>query len=316
MKKIIVIVIIAAIAGGAGFAWMKKKNAAAPMRFIQPEQGTIAVELRETGTVSPRNRLEIKPPISGRIEQILVVEGQTIKKGEIIAWMSSTDRAALLDAARSKGEEELKKWEDTYKQTAIIAPLDGFIIARKKEPGQTVGTADDIVVMADTLIIESAMDETDLRYIHLEMNVALTLDAYPDMRFEGVVEHIAYESEVMNNVTIYKVKIRPLKAPRNFRAGMTATIDIEANRKDNALLLPPEALLTRDDGKYVMVKNGEEQPTPRKVEVGITTSRKAEILSGITLEDMVGVAGKSRKRDRQAQGQTRMVGFPGMGGRR
>jgi macrolide-specific efflux system membrane fusion protein len=51
----------------------------------------------------PQNRLEIKPPIAGRAEEVLVNEGELVKAGQIIAWMSSTDRAALLDAARAQG---------------------------------------------------------------------------------------------------------------------------------------------------------------------------------------------------------------------
>ncbi|MDR0617549.1 MAG: biotin/lipoyl-binding protein [Endomicrobium sp.] len=102
------------------------------------------VEFRETGAVNPRNRLEIKPPFAGRIEQILVNEGDTIKKGQIIIWMSSSERATMIDAARAIGDEEYARWQDIYKPTPIVAPMSGFIIYRQKEPGQTVTAADAI----------------------------------------------------------------------------------------------------------------------------------------------------------------------------
>ena len=98
-------------------------------------RGSIKAQIPSTGIVEPRNRLEIKPPVAGRIDKVLVTEGQKVKKGEVLAWMSSSDRAALLDAARSKGEEELKHWEDVYKPAPIVAPLNGFIIQRAVEPG-------------------------------------------------------------------------------------------------------------------------------------------------------------------------------------
>ena len=84
---------------------------------ITPGRGNIEVLITTTGTVQPQNRLEMKPPISGRIEEILVREGSNVKKGEVVAWMSSTERAALIDAARSKGGETLQYWEDAYKPT-------------------------------------------------------------------------------------------------------------------------------------------------------------------------------------------------------
>ena len=68
-------------------------------------RGGLQVSILATGAVSPENRLEIKPPIAGRVEQVLVEEGQMVKKGDILAWMSSTERAAVLDAARAQGEK-------------------------------------------------------------------------------------------------------------------------------------------------------------------------------------------------------------------
>ncbi|MCS7227541.1 MAG: efflux RND transporter periplasmic adaptor subunit, partial [Endomicrobia bacterium] len=177
---------------------------------IKVIRGDIVSTFRINGSIEPRNRLPIKPQIAGRIEEILVEEGQKVKKGEIIAWLSSTERAALLDIAKTQGEQEYQKWQEVYRPTPVIAPLDGFIIVRSKEPGQTVSTNDNIVVMADELIVKANIDETDLRYVKLNQPVEVSLDAYPEVRFTGIVEHIAYESTVVNNVTVYEIKIRPL----------------------------------------------------------------------------------------------------------
>jgi macrolide-specific efflux system membrane fusion protein len=314
MKKIIIIGIIAVIAV-TGIAMARKKSGAVSYQELKPYRGPIAVEFRETGSVSPRNRLEIKPPINGRIEDVLVVEGQKVKKGEIIAWISSTDRAALLDAARSKGPDEVKRWEDIYKPTPIIAPLDGFIISRTKEPGQTVGTADNIVVMADKLIIEATVDETDLRYIKLGQKVNLFLDAYPDMKLRGTVEHIAYESQVVNNVTVYTVKIRPDNVPNNFRAGMTATIEVQADSRENALLLPFDAVIDKNGSKTVLVKAEKEKPKTRTIDTGISNGKMIEITSGLRDTDTVLIAARG-KRDRKASQGRMPGGIPGMGGGR
>ena len=72
------------------------------IKEINPVYGSIQTFISTTGVVQPQNRLEIKPPISGRIEEIKVKEGEKVIVGQILAWMSSTERAALLDTARSQ----------------------------------------------------------------------------------------------------------------------------------------------------------------------------------------------------------------------
>ena len=90
------------------FVHLKKSGSRANIKtdVINPSTGDVGVTVVTTGIVEPRNRLEIKPSISGRIEEILVNEGELIKKGDVLARMSSTERATLIDAARSQGEED------------------------------------------------------------------------------------------------------------------------------------------------------------------------------------------------------------------
>ena len=310
MKKWIIILIVV-IAAVSVYAFIGKKSAKkAPLRTINPKVGDISIEFRITGSVAPRNRLEIKPQVSGRIEDILVNEGQNVKKGEILAWMSSSDRASLLDAVRTKGAEEMKKWEDIYNPTPIISPLDGFIIDRSKEPGQSVTMSDVMLVMADTLIISANVDETDLRYLFIGQNVKIFLDAYPDQSFTGIVEHIAYESQVINNVTVYELKILPKNAPNAFRAGMTATIEVTANKRNKTMLLPVAAVTEKGDSFFVTLKNGE-KTEQRKVATGISNGKKVEIKSGITLEDDIVVSEKTYAKELATQSGQRGMRGPG-----
>ncbi|MDR2191886.1 MAG: efflux RND transporter periplasmic adaptor subunit [Endomicrobium sp.] len=283
MKKIVIILIFLVIASGAAFFIFKPKGQTVDKeaRLVKRD---LQVEFRETGSVSPRNRLEIKPPFAGRIEEIFVVEGDTIKKGQIIANMSSSERAAMLDAARAMGDEEYVRWQNIYKATPIVAPMNGFIILRQKEPGQTVTSSDAILVMADDLIVESQVDETDLRFIKIGEKLKMYLDAYPDEFFDGIIEHISYESTVVSNVTVYTIRIKPLKKPLVFRAGMTATITITAQSKKDALSLPNNFISERAGKKTAVVKtlkSGKAVFETRTVDAGITDGRFTEIISGV-----------------------------------
>ncbi|AKL98510.1 efflux RND transporter periplasmic adaptor subunit [Endomicrobium proavitum] len=286
MKKILIILAVLIVAGVAAY-FVFKPAVNAIDKETKLTQRNLSVEFRETGSVSPRNRLEIKPPFGGRIEEILVNEGDNVKKGQILAWMSSSERAAMIDAARAQGQKEYEKWSTIYKPTPVVSPMSGFIILRQKEPGQTVTASEAILVMADDLIVQSNVDETDLRYIKVGGKLKMYLDAYPDEIFDGVVEHISYESTVVSNVTVYMIKIRPVKKPQVFRAGMTATITITAESKENAWSVPNNFITDRNGKKFVNVKKDKNIIESREVQTGITDGRYTEIVSGITQDDTI-----------------------------
>jgi len=260
---------------------------AEPLKTVKVKVGSIKAEIASTGVVEPRNRLEIKPPIAGRVDRVLVKEGQSVKKGRILAWMSSTDRAALLDAARAKGAEEVKKWEDVYKPTPIVAPLNGFIIQRAVEPGQSVTINDPILVMADYLIVKAQVDETDIGSIRVGQQVNIMLDAYQGKNISGRVEHIAYESQTINNVTIYEVDIVPRKVPAFFRAGMSATVNFVLSAKSNILILPLHAVKKISDKSYIFVKAKDDKPKEQQIKTGLENTLNIEVVSGLNEGDEV-----------------------------
>lgn len=263
------------------------------IKEISPTLGSISTVISTTGTVLPKNRLEIKPPVNGRVESVLVKEGQYVKAGQILAWMSSTERAALLDAARGQGKEQLEYWEQAYKPIALLASIDAEVIVATTQPGQTVTTADAVIVLSDHLIARAQVDETDIGKVMLGQKAVIIIDAYPDDKINSVVEHIYYESKTINNVTIYEVDLVPEMVPAFFRSGMNATIDFIEKSKDNALLLPLEAVYKDKDGDFVLLKKESlAQEVRQPVELGISDDKNVEILSGINSKDVVVVKNK------------------------
>lgn len=251
------------------------------------EKRDIEVSILATGTVQPENRLEIKAPIPGRIEEVLVSEGQQISKGNILAWMSSTDRAALIDSARSQGPDELKKWQDIYRPTPIIAPLPGMIIRRSIEPGQTITTADAILVMSNRLTVQAQVDETDLAKIKLKQRAEIILDAYPNLKILAIVDQIAFEAKTVNNVTTYTVDVLPDQTPEQMRSGMTANVNFLTDKRESVLSVPNEFLIGVSGSSRVLVKTKNGAPQEKEISTGITNGKYTEVISGLTLEDIV-----------------------------
>ncbi len=258
-------------------------------REIKPVMGTIKNVVTSTATVQPQNRLEIKPPINGRVDKIAVKEGEIVKAGQILAWMSSTERAALLDAARASGPEEVKYWEEAYKPTPLISPIDGEVIVSTVESGQTVTSSEAVVVLSDHLIVQAQVDETDIGGLRAGQEAMIGLDAYPKIKVTGRVNHIYYESTVVNNVTVYYVDILPDSVPEVFRSGMSATVDIIEKTKKDALLVPLEAVKRNAEGvPYVLLSQGNGRPPlERKIDTGISDEKNVEVVSGLSERDTI-----------------------------
>ncbi len=290
MKNKIWIILIVILSMSAFFIYKGSGDSSKGEVFqqIKPFVGNIKKIVSTTGTVSPQNRLEIKSPISGRIEQILVKEGQSVHAGDTLVLMSSTERAALLDAARSKGEEEVAYWQEVYKAAPLIAPIDGEVIVRSVEPGQTVTTSDAVIVLSDRLIIQADVDETDIGAIHVGQKAMIGLDAYPDISIKAEVDHISYESELVNNVNIYSVEIVLENIPDVIRSGMSANVEIVTVEKQDVLILPILAVKEEDGQKFVTIKNKNSKGRKEVlVQVGLQNDDSCEIMSGLSDKDIV-----------------------------
>ena len=288
-KKVKIISTISAvvvIVVGFGI-WKNKSSSKIKYKEYEVTRGNLRTTILATGTVQPENRLEIKAPVAGRIDTVLSQEGDHVKKGQVLAWMSSTDRAALLDAARARGPEELQRWEELYKAMPIIAPLPGTIILRNVEPGQTITGTDAIFAMSDRLTVKAQVDETDIANIKLHQKAEIILDAYPGKSISAVVDQIAFEAKTVNNVTTYVIDVLPAKPPEYLRSGMTANVKFEQKERENVVLVASEALTVSDGKTKALVKVDGDKPEEREIQVGLSDGKQTEVVSGLDAGEIV-----------------------------
>lgn len=286
-KKYLIIALIVLLISGIGF-YSYKKNQKPKITYSEykVETGDIAISILSTGTVKPKNRLEIKAPVAGRIEQVLIKEGSVVRKGQILAWMSSTERAAMLDAARAKGADEYKKWSELYLATPVLAPINGTIILKSVEPGQTFTNADAIFTMSDVLTVQALVDETDIAQIKINSSASIILDAYPKSPIAAHVDKLAFDSTTTNNVTTYAIEVRPDQTPDFMRSGMTANVTFSVQSKKGILVIPSEALKVVD-GKSLVLTKGEKGPIEVSITTGISDGKKTEVLEGLSANDTI-----------------------------
>jgi macrolide-specific efflux system membrane fusion protein len=289
-KKILISLITLIITLVTWYAAPKKKGNSDNSRRQQHEAAREPIEktVEATGSIIANNRVEVKPPIAGRIEKLLVEEGAAVKAGQIIAWMSSLDRAAILDAALAQGPEELKKWETSYKATPIIAPLSGKVILRNVVVGETVSASNVLFALADELVVLAQVDESEIGRINVGMPVRIVLDSYPEEKLTGKVFRIKHEGVNTSNVITYGARVQLDKVPSFVRSQMTATVSFVVSRKDDAIVIPATAIVeTASGGKQVLVPGEGGKPVTRDVVTGIEGPDKVEIVAGLSAGDKV-----------------------------
>lgn len=287
MKRVMIVVVVlaaAAVAAWIGKTRTKGSGAQERGRAVRAQIETLEETVDAAGSVSPNNRVEIKPPVAGRVETLLVDEGDRVKAGQIVAWLSSTDRAAILDAARAQGPEEFKKWQDAYKPTPVVASLPGEVILRNVVVGEAVGTGTTLFAVADTLIVNAQVDESDIGKVRVGQTVRIRLDAYPDRTVDGKVFDMLYEGKSVSNVVTYGVKVRPITVPPYFRSQMTANVSFVVRGKALALTVPADAVREGKDGRKVVLLSPAAEgasPVEREVKTGLEVDEKIEIIEGL-----------------------------------
>ena len=245
---------------------------------LKVAKAPLVITIQATGNIEPMNKVEILPPVAGRIDKILAEEGERVDQGKVIAWMSSTNRAALLDITRSRNPSEYEEWEKMYQPTPIIAPVSGRIISKKTVPGQTVSTQSVLFEMSDQLIARAQVDETDIEKIKQNMTAFITVDAHPHKEFKAQVDKISHQSELVNNVNIYSIELSLEEASDDLRSGMTANVNFVVTKKETALVIPIWAVSGREEEAYTVLDSHKK---PKQVQLGLSDGKNVEILSGV-----------------------------------
>jgi len=161
-----------------------------------------------------------------------------IAKAQVVNAKATLEQhQATLDAARIDLE-----------RTYIRAPIDGIVIERTVEAGQTVAasmTAPKLFTVAQDLAhvqIEAQVDEADIGQVTREDPVSFTVDAYPDVTFKGEVEQIRLAPVALNNVVTYTVVIDADNPLGRLLPGMTANVEIVTGEHKDVVVVPTEAL--------------------------------------------------------------------------
>ena len=157
----------------------------------------------------------------------------------------------------------------------ITSPIDGVVMNRAVEKGQTVAasfntpTLFTIVNDLTRMEVQASVDEADIGKVKDGHRVEFTVDAYPDLKFEGSVSQVRLQPVVTNNVVTYVVILNAPNPEKKLMPGMTASATIFVEKKDNALTLSGKAIRFAPDQEYLVkmtsdLKRNNDRPDPSK----------------------------------------------------
>ena len=189
----------------------------------------------------------------GRLRQVAKLSGGKVPAPtELETAEATVDRAVADEASARAAVEEaratLRTNETDLAKASIRSPIDGVVLQRKVEPGQTVAAslqAPVLFTLAENLAqmeLQVDVDEADVGQVREGQSATFTVDAYPNRSYPARIRQVRFGAETVNNVVTYKTILNVDNGDLSLRPGMTATAEIVTTERENVLLVPNAAL--------------------------------------------------------------------------
>lgn len=307
-----------------------EETAPLPVEVARVDRGTATAAISSTASLSADDEATVVARTEGVVVTLLVEEGQYVKANQPLLQLD--DQRLALEVQRA--EANLEQLRSAYERTktmydkqlvsqqtfdqarldfenqnvavqlaqlelayaTIRAPISGWVSARHVNTGNMVRTHDpvfDITNLAD-LRAELYVPERDLSKLEIGQPATLTFDALPTQSFTGRVDLI---SPVVDASTgTFKVTVAVRDPSQTIKPGMFGRVQVDYDRKDDALLVPKSAVVEEDDAVTVfVVQDGIARN--RAVRTGYVSGEHVEILEGLEEGDLVVLSGQTALRD-------------------
>ena len=188
-----------------------------------------------------------------------LAQQQLIARGDLDLARATRDQArAQVASAQAQITQQTASTQTTrlnLQRTVIRSPVDGVVLSRTVEPGQTVAASLQAPVLfqiaedLSQMEILLAVDEADIGQVKPGLDVSFTVDAFPDRNFRGKVKQVRLAATNTSNVITYPVVVSVDNSDQSLLPGMTANAEIEVSHRDNVLRVSNAALRYKpDDG--------------------------------------------------------------------
>lgn len=262
----------AVLAAGAGYYFMgsSQTKSQASYKTTPAKTGNLSVTVTATGNLQPKNQVDIGTELSGTVDAVLVDANEVVKKGQKLASLNTTQlqdtitkgkaslasaqakvkqSAASVKEARTKlNRLQLRSSETNLGKATITSPINGVVLTRTVEPGQTVASslsAPTLFTLAEDLAqmeVEVGVDEADVGQVKAGQKAEFSVDAWPGRKYPAEITRVSLGADTSENVVSYLTVLAVQNTDLTLRPGMTATATIKTESRENVLLIPNTAL--------------------------------------------------------------------------
>jgi HlyD family secretion protein len=278
---------------------------------IDPRQFQVKVLQADAGLANAKARVE-KSRADLALKQLNFERNQTLRARNLIAqndldtarsdFAQAKAQLALDQAGVQQADAELSEARINLDYTNITSPVDGVVVSRSVDVGQTVAASfqtPELFKIAQDLTkmqVNANVSESDIGGVHDGQPALFTVDAYPGRNFEGSVVQVRNAPITVQNVVTYDVVIQVANPDLALKPGMTATVSVTTARRDDVLRVPARALRFRPEeaegaaatgvppnspigsAVYVLDPDGALQRV--EIQVGLRDDRFAELVAG------------------------------------
>jgi membrane fusion protein, multidrug efflux system len=289
--------------------------------------------LRYSGTVEASQTIPLTFQSSGTVEQVLVQEGDLVRKGQLLAIVNKADNQSIYNSSLAiyeqakdahdrmkevykKGSLSEVKWvemESKLKQAEsqmqlsknnldkciLYAPTSGIVGKRNIEPGQSsMSSLSPIeLVKIETVLVKISVPENEIGKIEKRMAATFTISALDNRHFEGTITHVGVVADQFSRT--YEVKISAKNPALEMKPGMVCDVLLNAATKEETVLVPYSSVTKDSDGHSFVFVVSPDQKSVRKqiITLGDYQTNGLEVLSGLTENQTIVLEGKEKLSD-------------------
>lgn len=232
----------------------------------------------------------------------------------------------------TQAQENVNTAETNLGYATITSPIDGIVLSRAVEEGQTVAASfetPELFTIAQDLTnmqVVADVDEADIGDVKEGARVSFTVDAYPDDVFEGTVTQVRLEATTTNNVVTYEVVISAPNEELKLKPGLTANVTIYTNERNDVMCVPSKALRIQPTKETIGKRKLSDCDASNKVwclegntvkayevKIGMTDGINTEILSGVSegMEVIVEIAAAAEEEETSSSSEESSPFAPG-----
>jgi len=320
------IAVVAGISGYMFFGQKTTTPSIQMQKFVEVTRGDIAVTVTGSGQIVAESQVNLKPVAAGDAIEVISVNvknDQEVKKGQLIAVIDSEDalrdvhqaelslKSAKIKMQQTRKEYAAKNEDETLVRRSqelsvtqqelalekslskladysIRAPFDGIVTGLDIDSGDTISQTSVIAsVITKQMKADITLNEVDAVKIHVGDRVNIEFNALPGTVVNGRVVKVDTIGTVSQGVVSYGAEILFDEQKEEFRPGMSVTATIIVAEKKNVLLVPNEALSSKNDQTIVSVVSQNTQTTEnirgqkREIVTGMTNDVMTEVSSGV-----------------------------------